>query len=142
MPVFIIQDGENGCYGMPAFGQPGFKIGNFRHRDEFGTPEDLRRDADAMDEALLRPFVERFLPAGHGELIATSTCLYTNSPDENFIIDKLSDRISVATGFTGYGYKFASAVGELLAGLATGERDPQLETFALHRFVDERVVDL
>jgi sarcosine oxidase len=51
------------------------------------------------------------------------TCLYTNSPDHHFIIDKYprDPRITLACGFSGHGFKFASVVGEVLADLAIDE---------------------
>lgn len=49
-------------------------------------------------------------------------CLYANTPEENFIIDKLpgyEENVVVACGFSGHGFKFVSVVGEILADLAT-----------------------
>ena len=53
-------------------------------------------------------------------MLSVKTCLYGNSPDENFIIDKLpgQDNVVVACGFSGHGFKFVSVVGEILADLA------------------------
>lgn len=48
-----------------------------------------------------------------------STCLYTMTPDEDFIIDKIHPRVTLAAGFSGHGFKFAPVVGELLAALAS-----------------------
>ncbi|WP_259362868.1 FAD-dependent oxidoreductase [Curtobacterium sp. ME12] len=47
------------------------------------------------------------------------SCLYDNSPDEDFVIDRVGP-LNVATGFSGHGFKFAPLLGELLADLATG----------------------
>jgi sarcosine oxidase len=49
------------------------------------------------------------------------TCLYTNTPDENFIVDYLpgyGKDVAIAAGFSGHGFKFASVIGEILADLA------------------------
>jgi sarcosine oxidase len=47
--------------------------------------------------------------------------MYTNSPDENFILDYLpgyDKDVVIATGFSGHGFKFVSVVGEIMADLA------------------------
>ena len=75
----------------------------------------LPGDADAIYDAL-----ERFLPAGRGPLLSQRVCLYTNTPDGHFIVDRLPEnpRVSLACGFSGHGFKFASVMGEVLADLA------------------------
>jgi len=75
----------------------------------------LPGDADAIYDAL-----ERFLPAGRGPLLSQRVCLYTNTPDGHFIVDRHPEnpRVSLACGFSGHGFKFASVMGEVLADLA------------------------
>jgi len=57
-------------------------------------------------------------------VLSSLVCLYENSPDKHFLIDRLPDRPSVvfAGGFSGHGFKFASIVGEILADLVTEGR--------------------
>ena len=65
------------------------------------------------------------------------TCLFTNSPDEHFIIDRLVEcpQVAVAAGFSGHGFKFCSVVGELLAELTvSGTTGLDIEMFRLNRF--------
>ena len=52
-------------------------------------------------------------------------CIFTNSPDEHFLIDLLPEapQVSIAAGFSGHGYKFCSLVGEVMADLARGRAD-------------------
>ena len=62
------------------------------------------------------------IPGAEGEVNATAVCLYTNSPDGHFIVGphpKKKKRVTVACGFSGHGFKFASVMGEALADLAT-----------------------
>jgi sarcosine oxidase len=69
--------------------------------------------------------------------MALKTCMFTNSPDEHFILDVLpSDpRVSVAAGFSGHGFKFCSVVGEIMADLAlAGETRHDIGLFRLSRF--------
>ena len=61
------------------------------------------------------------MPGVFDSFLSTKICLYGNSADENFIIDKLpgfENNVSIACGFSGHGFKFASVVGEILADLA------------------------
>ena len=79
----------------------------------------------------------RFFPAGDGALREAAVCLYTNTPDEHFVIDHLpeDERVIVASPCSGHGFKFAPAIGEVLADLATGEQPRfDLTPFSLRRF--------
>lgn len=127
MPVWIIDDG-NACgdglyYGVPTWpdqiGPEGVKIGFHGP----GTPVDPDRHDRTPDPEVIERFradVARFLPDLDREPVAAATCLYTMSPDQQFVIDLLPGARSVAfaTGFSGHGYKFAPVVGQLLADLA------------------------
>lgn len=120
-PVFNLQlDGEDRWYGFPVFGIPGFKVGKYHHRWERGPADELDREPRAVDEALLRGFAERHFPDGAGPTMTLKTCLFENSPDEHFLIDRLSHapQVVVGGGFSGHGFKFCSVVGEILADLA------------------------
>jgi len=108
-------------YGFPADagGTPGFKIA----RHAVGPPINPdRADLNPVpsDEADFRPALRAFLPDADGPLIAARICMYENSPDGHFIIDRLPRHANViiACGFSGHGFKFASVVGEVLADLA------------------------
>ena len=83
-------------------------------------PDDPERATHPEDEAILRAFATRAFPDGAGQTILLKACIFTNSPDEHFIIDLLPDtpQVSVAAGFSGHGYKFCSLVGEVMADLA------------------------
>ena len=141
-PVFNLQVPENGSlakyYGFPIHGAPGgFKIGRYHHFHESGDPETLRRDVDHHDEALLRDGIARFFPEANGPRMALETCLFTNSPDRNFILDTLphAPQIAIAAGFSGHGFKFCSVVGEIMAELVmTGSTQHDISPFRLSRF--------
>ena len=136
-PVFNLQLEDERFYGLPIFGQPGLKVGRYHHREERGDADQLSRECGPEDEALLRSFVERYLPAAAGPTMALATCLFTNSPDEHFIIDTLPGlpQVSIAAGFSGHGYKFCSVVGEILADLLQqGSTQHDVGLFRLDRF--------
>ncbi len=81
--------------------------------------DDFDRDAE---KAKLRSILEQYLPDLVTQPIEITACMYTNTPDEHFVIDFLPDsenNIVLATGFSGHGFKFAPVVGEILADLVT-----------------------
>jgi sarcosine oxidase len=126
-------------YGFPDVGD-GFKVA-VHHHGEATTPDTVDRGLRPDDEEAIRELVRRFFPAGDGELRESAVCLYTNTPDEHFVIDRLPDdeRVLVASPCSGHGFKFAPAVGEILADLATGESPRfDLAPFALRRFATRR----
>ena len=66
-----------------------------------------------------------------------ATCMFTNTPDEHFVVDTLPKRpqVAVAAGLSGHGFKFASVVGEVLADLAeSGRTDHPIDLFSADRF--------
>nr|MBA3586639.1 N-methyl-L-tryptophan oxidase [Chloroflexota bacterium] len=136
-PVFLVDVDEGSFYGFPVHDVPGFKFGRYHHLREPIDPDDPDRAAGPVDEALLRDFATRYFPDGAGPTVMLKACIFTNSPDEHFIIDRLPEtpQVSVAAGFSGHGYKFCSVVGEVMADLAIrGETDHDIGLFRLDRF--------
>lgn len=119
-PVFILDVDEGSFYGFPVHDVPGFKFGWYHHFREPIDPDDPDRSTRPDDEAALRRFAERYFPDGAGATLMLKTCLFENSPDEHFIVDRLPDapQVIVAAGFSGHGYKFCSVIGEVMADLA------------------------
>ena len=136
-PVFNLMVDEGNFYGFPEFGIPGFKLGRYHHLEEIVDPDEIDRNPNERDEALLRDFTEKYFPDAAGETSSMKVCMFTNSPDEHFIIDRLpeSPQVVVAAGFSGHGFKFSSVVGEILADLATdGTTRHDIGMFKLSRF--------
>jgi sarcosine oxidase len=136
-PVFLLDGEEGSHYGFPVHDVPGFKFGRYHHLREPIEPDDPDRAARPDDEAILRAFAARYFPDGAGPTVMLKACIFTNSPDEHFIIDRLPDtpQVSVAAGFSGHGYKFCSVVGEVMADLAMrGETSHDIGLFRLSRF--------
>jgi sarcosine oxidase len=137
-PVFILEAPEGRFYGFPMAGIPGFKIGRYHHLGEVVDPDMLDRTAiDAEDEEALRAGIRAYLPDADGPTLSFKTCLFTNTPDEHFVIDRYPDvpQVIVASPCSGHGFKFASVIGEILADLAQ-DREPafDLSMFRLDRF--------
>ncbi len=138
-PVFNLEAAEGRFYGCPEYGVPGFKIGKYHHRRENVDPADIDREIHPEDEAVLREGIRRYFPDADGPTLAMKTCMFTNSPDEHFILDAHpgTDNVYIAAGFSGHGFKFASVVGEIMTDLALdGGRKyaGQLGMFRLARF--------
>jgi len=136
-PVFNLEVEEGRYYGFPSFLIPGFKFGKYHHRGEVVDPDDVRREPEPEDEELLRSFARRYFPDGAGSTLMLKSCLFTNSPDRHFVLDRHPDHpeVAIAAGFSGHGYKFCSVVGEVMADLAqAGETKHDIEFFSLRRF--------
>ena len=136
-PVFGVLTEEGRYYGFPSYTVPGFKIGRSHHLEQKVDPDLMDREVHAEDEAILRQAVSRYFPLAAGELLDRKTCIYTNTPDEHFMIGVLPEhpQVSVAAGFSGHGFKFASVIGEIMADLAQeGETEHDISLFRLDRF--------
>ncbi|MBT4124910.1 MAG: N-methyl-L-tryptophan oxidase [Chloroflexi bacterium] len=136
-PVFNAFFEEGRYYGFPVFGIPGFKIGRYHHLEEVIDPDHVEREVTQEDEDILRAAAARYFPKSNGTLMTLKTCMFTNTPDEHFIIDVVpgTPQVSVAAGFSGHGFKFASVVGEILGDLAIdGETIHNIDLLNINRF--------
>ncbi|WP_137289300.1 N-methyl-L-tryptophan oxidase [Natronorubrum halophilum] len=136
-PVWNLQVPEGRYYGFPVHDVPGFKFGRYHHREETVDPDAFEREPTQADERLLREFAEGYFPEGAGPTMGLQTCLFTNTPDGHFVLDTLPDhpQVTVAAGFSGHGFKFASVIGEITADLALeGETTHPIERFSIDRF--------
>jgi len=124
-------------YGFPLLPDvPGFKIGHHGPGKET-DPDRVARDPQPGDEQTFRPVLRQMIPAANGPLLSMKVCMYTNSPDHHFIVDRhpLHDRVTLACGFSGHGFKFASVIGEILADLALhGKTNLPAQFLGLGRF--------
>jgi sarcosine oxidase len=132
-----MQTADSVFYGFPQFGVPGFKIGKYHHRAEPMDPDGMRRLVDSEDEAVLRTCVQSIFPSADGPVVRASTCIFTNTPDEHFIIDRLPEapEVLVVSACSGHGFKFCSVIGEIVADLVSaGSTRHDLSLFQLARF--------
>ena len=119
-PVFNMEAPEGRFYGFPVYGIPGFKLGKYHHRAErVDDPDRMDRECHPADEMALREGIRRYFPDADGPTMAMKACMFTNSPDEHFIIDRLPNNpnVAVAAGFSGHGFKFCSVIGEIMTEL-------------------------
>lgn len=136
-PVSNLKSTNGHFYQFPVWSVPGFKIGLYHHLQEHGAAETLSREPTPRDEEALREGLRQHFPDADGDCLALRACLFTNTPDEHFILDTLPGfpEVVIASPCSGHGYKFASVVGEILAGMAT-DRKPEhdISLFRLDRF--------
>jgi sarcosine oxidase len=114
----------------------GVKVG-VHHEGEITTPDTVRRATSPEEDEDVRALTARVIPAAAGRLLEARVCLYTNTPDHHFLIDQhpAHPAVLVASPCSGHGFKFASAIGEVLADLLTDEKPAfDLAPFSLARF--------
>jgi len=136
-PVFILESRHGMHYGFPLYGRSGVKVAKHHHRDTPVDPEAYDCTVADDDERLIRSALADHVPAADGRLLAATTCLYTNTPDGDFILDCLPSHpaIIIASPCSGHGFKFAPVVGQILADLAqTGSTARDISRFRLARF--------
>jgi sarcosine oxidase len=136
LPVFI-WEWTNGhlFYGIPDHGA-GFKVAR-HHEGQAVTPDTVDRLVQPAEVADMRNILGRTIPDAAGALVEAVTCLYTNTPDHHFVLGPhpAEPRVIIASACSGHGFKFASAIGEVLADLATtGESNFDLRPFRADRF--------
>jgi sarcosine oxidase len=119
-PIFIGEhEPHRFFYGFPDLGQ-GFKIAR-HHEGLIVDPNAVPREVSEADIEPMREIVERIFPEANGRLRESAVCLYTNTPDEHFLIDFHPDHrnVLVVSPCSGHGFKFSSAIGEAVSDLLT-----------------------
>ena len=138
LPVFLSEcDDGRPAYGFPAVDGAGGVKAAVHGSEETCTPETVDRSIRASDRAEILRKVSLRMPALAGEIVKAQTCLYTMTPDEHFVLGLHPEHpaVSIACGFSGHGFKFATVVGEILADLAIeGETRHPIGMFSPLRF--------
>jgi sarcosine oxidase len=119
LPVWILEDADRMYYGFPYDRENGFKLAGLHFGDRV-DPNSVNREPRDIDEERVRAFLRRRLPDADGEQRLAKVCMYTNTPDRHFMIDRLPDApVTYASACSGHGFKFASVIGEIVADMAT-----------------------
>ena len=132
-PVWIWMD-DPCFYGFPVFGERATKLA----QDAGGRPvtaETRSFEPDPENTARVEAWARRYLPRALGPALYTRTCLYTLTPDRDFVIDTVPGHpaITVAIG-AGHAFKFASVIGRILSEVAlAGASDSDLTPFGITR---------
>ncbi|MCY3574814.1 MAG: N-methyl-L-tryptophan oxidase [Chloroflexi bacterium] len=139
-PVYIAhlrnRDGE-AIYGIPAHGGSGFKVA-FHAGPAVAHPDEVDYAPTTEDIDRLRPFLRAQIPGvADAPVQSQRICLYTQTPDEHFIVDKHPEyaHVVIGAGFSGHGFKFSTTIGKMLSELALDGGTPHNDSlFKLARF--------
>ena len=121
-PSFIHYRDPVPAYGLETPGE-GVKLGE-HHAGEVLTDPDERRCASLRASARLLDYASEWIPGVEPVAVSEATCLYTSTPTEDFVIDRVGP-VVICSPCSGHGFKFAPLVGELVAGLADGSPAPE-----------------
>jgi sarcosine oxidase len=121
-PIFLCY-GEQSPYGLPVPGSDRYKIGIHPSGPPV-SPDAQDQSPDPVLIARLAEVAARYLPGYQPDPIATERCIYDNTPDDDFIVDRIGN-IVIGCGTSGHGFKFGPLFGEWLAALATGSRQAE-----------------
>ncbi len=142
IPVFTFA--ENAVYGFPGFPGLGVKMAEHAggsylpHADSpVSPPGPADLDPIAAIAAKYMPKLAGSYPAARSRLLRSATCLYTVTPDEDFIVDHHPefDNVVFAAGFSGHGFKFAPLIAVALADLVQqGKTSLPIGFLSLGRF--------
>jgi len=135
-PVFIAEVPGGPFYGLPAIDRFGLKVARHYHAPELPNPDGVNWTPTPEDVAPVREFIDAYIP-GLGAHTKSQVCMYTVTPDHHFVMDlhPTFPQVSVACGFSGHGFKFATTVGEILADLAEhGRTRHEIAMFSAKRF--------
>ena len=143
-PVFIRQTERFGdVYGFPTLDGQSVKVG--RHHDgDFTDPDGIRRRVDDADVDPLRLMAATYLRGVSGHVRRTLTCMYTNTPDHDFVLDfsPRNPRVVVISACSGHGFKFAPVIGDIAADLVLEARTRRdISRFAAARFATSQIPD-
>jgi sarcosine oxidase len=102
------------------------------------TPFNLQDYNSEVEKKKIKHILNTYIPDLGNEIVSVTACMYTNSVDEHFIIDFLPNsdqKILVATGFSGHGFKFVPVIGEILKDLVVeGKTNKDIEFLSVDRF--------
>ena len=127
-PAFLVERPEwpAPLYGFPDYGY-GVKAAMHAWGDDT-APDALDRAVHDVDVERVRHALDAWMPGAASSFVEGKACMYALTPDRHFVIDRdpADERIVIAGGFSGHGFKFASVVGEIVADLAFdgGTRHP------------------
>ena len=139
-PVYIAhlrgRDGE-AIYGIPAHADSGFKVA-FHAGPAVAHPDEIDYRPAAENAEKLRPFLRAHIPGvAESPVQSQRICLYTQTPDEHFIVDQHPEyaHVVIGAGFSGHGFKFSTSIGKMLSDIVLDGSTPHNDSlFKLARF--------
>jgi sarcosine oxidase len=136
-PISLIEYADGRFFAtFPDVGH-GVKAG-IHHEGAIIDIDDPRAPASEAEGAEMTALLARYLPQAAGRILDRATCVYTNTPDHDFLLDRHPEHsnVIIASPCSGHGFKFSSAIGEILADIVTrGETSFDLSPFAIARLM-------
>jgi len=132
-PIWIWMD-DPSYYGFPVYGEAGTKAAQDVGGNEV-APDTRTFEPNPAALQRVEDFFKKYIPTAHGPILYTKTCLYTLTPDRDFVIDRVPghENVLVALG-AAHAFKFASLIGKILSELAIdGATDSDIEPFKIDR---------
>ncbi len=116
-PTFLVETPEGIFYGFPAIDERGLKVAEHSGGEPVSDPLAADRSVDRRDRERVKQFLETSMPTCSTSATGHAVCFYTMTPDEHFVVDRHPrwERVWIAAGFSGHGFKFAPAIAEALA---------------------------
>ena len=131
-----MDDGRIG-FGIPDMGDGLIKVGIHHGDGEIVRPDSMDRSVYPADYVTTESFVASSIDGVLPSIAKAMVCLYTNTPDEHFVVGELpgAPNVTILSPCSGHGFKFAPLIGEIAADLALrGGTDYSIEMFAPDRF--------
>jgi glycine/D-amino acid oxidase-like deaminating enzyme len=125
LPAWVAFD--EGVYGLPDLDHRGVKVAVDAHGPPV-EPESMERTVDAASITRVREVLRRRLPSlADAPLLESRVCQYENTTNGHFLIDRLPghDRVWIAGGGSGHGFKHGPIVGRYVANLIEGGGEPE-----------------
>jgi monomeric sarcosine oxidase len=134
-PVFITDSANGSIYGFPIHETPGLKIAHHAGGERV-DPNSVDRSTKAGENSDCLALAAELLPSVTPTVIKSAVCLYSVTPDTDFLVDRFPSAPNVVfgAGFSGHGFKFTPAIGELLAELIVNPSANAMPRLALSRF--------
>jgi glycine/D-amino acid oxidase-like deaminating enzyme len=137
MPCFAFDAPAGFFYGFPSLDHRGVKIAEHSGGHVVTDPLSVDRGIEATEQQAIEKIIATHLPTLGTARADHAVCLYTMSPDHHFVVGlhPEHDRVAIAAGFSGHGFKFASVMGSALADLAnTGSTSLPIGFLSPRRF--------
>ena len=126
LPCFAFDAPAGFFYGFPQIDGRGVKVAEHTGGRPVADPLAVDREIDLDEQQRVEQILAAHLPSLNGRFTEHAACLYTMTPDHHFLtgLHPASNRVAIAAGFSGHGFKFASVMGEVLADLAIAGETP------------------
>ena len=136
--IWVHGDGpDDSFYGFPIPpGEQGAKVGTEQTSSTTPDPDQLRREIAAQEaETLFRDHLHGRLPGLSPRALRDAACIYTNTPDGDFLIARApeNDRVLLVSACSGHGFKHSAGLGEAVARTLVADAGPDLAMFGAVR---------